>query len=465
MLKMNEDLLTDTDVLKEIETQQDLRLLGIVGIQNNKKVITGVFTAEEFLETYDIDIWRPGVPIEKQGCQRPPIQAHYRKLARRLKDPNAWLPTSVVMSVNIEEVQELNRIKIVPLKITKEISNALNIDQNKLNRLVMIIIPKGTKLRLSDGQHRALALNHAIATLGINRLKQMELPFVLMLVSNRIEEIMAFYEINSTAKKVSTDLSLQLLNELKEHQNRIITKTESWKLVALNVSMALNEHKSPVYLKNELGQYIDRDGKPLPKKHKKKERIIKEYKDSVWKNNISIGRTKEGEIASSTSFVMSLKPILDIPFISSIWNNTDDLKEAGKRIADFVDNFWNALRILLPSAFPEETQDKNNFTIQKTPGFFIWNRVAAFVVTELMIKREKITDFGEKNIAAFLQEYLNNEEYLKLEFWLSSNKLANVEGGRASTANSQKAFKDLADEICDVILLNYEDSQESEVSF
>ncbi|MGG0741247.1 hypothetical protein, partial [Niallia taxi] len=273
-------------------------------------------------------------------------------------------------------------------------------------------------------------LQYAINDLKQSDLKKFEIPFVLMIVNDRIDEITSFYDINSTPKRVSTDLALQLLNEMKINTNMKLSKTEKWKLVALNVSMALN-------------------AKP----------------DSVWYKNISVGQIKDDEIASSTSFVTSLKPVLEISFIKKLWENALDEKESGERIADLVNTFWNALKELMPDAFPETKDEKDNWVIQKTPGFFSWHMVAPFVIDEYMVKREKVKEFTKEEIASFIGKYADRSVKDYDGFWKASNRELGVQGGDASRANSQKAFKELADQIKDEIESNYYEYESADIVF
>lgn len=392
---------------------KEKRLLGVLATQRNRQVVSGVITAKDLIDIYEIDQWQPGKNIEEQGCQRPPITAHFRKIGRKLKnEEKTTLPTSITLSANL---------------LTKKRENKNSIRLEKADgankRLVEIVIPEGHKVRVVDGQHRILGLQYAIQDLKQKELESFELPFVIMLVEDRIDEIQSFYEINSTSKKVATDLALQLLNEMSQHSDIDLKKPERLKLVALNVAMELNQ---------------------MP--------------DSVWYKNISVGH-QGNEIASSTSFVTSLKPILNMSFIEKIW--TVDIKdevEAGAKIAPLVNNYWSALRIVMPELFPEPTDEKEQWSIQKTPGFYTWNMVAPCVLEDFMFKREKNGNFTAEEIAAFLEKYaryaLSHAEYL----WKAGT-------GQGSKANSQKAVKELADIIKDDIEENYEEQFATEITF
>lgn len=391
-------------------------LYGFMGEQRKRGVITGVLKAEELIAIHEIDVWQAGKNIDEQGCQRQPIQSHFRKIGRKLKDTDMWLPTSITLSANQNEGDKQNK-------------NSVKIERMEFPNLVKITIPDGNTLRVVDGQHRIKGLEYAIRDLKQHELTDFELPFVLTLTENRVDEIKTFYDINSTPKRVATDLALQLLNDMNKNDSVKLSKAEQWKLVALNVAMTLNE-------------------KP----------------GSVWEQNISVGQSKSGEIASSTSFVASMRPILEISFVKRIWEHQDE-HEAGKKIADLVDSYWNALKHLMPDAFPDDADEKEKWVIQKTPGIFTWHMVAPLVIDEYMAKRERVREFTPEKIAEFMSKNgdLGIKEYEV--FWRASNRSEGVVGGDAAKANSQKAFKDLADEIKDDIESNYADNNTEEIVF
>lgn len=392
---------------------------GFVGKQRDRNVITGVLKAEDLIAIHEIDVWKPGKPIEEQGCQRQPIQSHFRKIGRKLKeDERMWLPTSITLSANNGDGDA-----------SKKHSVKIEIVESEIPDLVKIIIPKGHTLRVVDGQHRIKGLEYAIRDLKQDEIADFKLPFVLTLTDDRVDEIKTFYDINSTPKRVATDLALQLLNDMNTNEAVRLSKTEKWKLVALNVAMQLN--KNP---------------------------------ESVWYQNISIGQSKSGEIASSTSFVASMRPILEISFIKRIWEQKSE-DEAGKRIADFVDAYWSALKQVMPKAFPEAAEEKSKWVIQKTPGIFAWHMVAPLIIDEFMIKREGIKSITPEVIADFVNDYGLMATSTYEEFWKGSNKVEGNVGGYASRANSQKAFKELAEEIKDDISYNYEETNATDIEF
>lgn len=389
---------------------QGLKLKGFPCVQKDKLLITGSISAKQLIEIYEVDQWQRGRSIETQGCQRPPIKSHYMRLARALKDDTRTiLPTSITLSateLNYDEPNE-DRNTVVLTKLR--------------NESVEIMVPKGHKLKIVDGQHRVLGLKHAIEELKSTDLLNFQIPFVLAIVSNRLEEIKMFYDVNTKGKKVKTDLALQLLNQWSTHNISKLQVGEIWRLVGINVAMTLNDD---------------------PK--------------SVWFNSIEMANEeREGTIPSS-SFTNSLQPVLhDISFVKSIWTTTDDYSNAGKIIAKLVNNFWNALAQVIPECFPNDMSEKQTWVIQKFAGAHIWHLAMPFIIEECMYNRLKIEDLDVENIAKFLKQYGGFGIDDANVVWEAPNAAEGMQGGEASEATTRNAYKALSRTIIEDIQANY----------
>ncbi|MFD1548695.1 DGQHR domain-containing protein [Levilactobacillus fuyuanensis] len=430
-------------------------LYGILGRQRNRYIITGIMSIQDMLDVYDIDVWEPNKPIDEQGSQRKPIPAHYRKIGRQFKKDSFWLPTSITLSSSLQldgDVIDLNETQdtvISDLDDSKEATvELMNLGKLKIP-LVRVTLGDNYKLRVVDGQHRIKGIEYAIRDLKIKNLEDFELPYVIMLTKNRVDEIQSFYEINSTPKRVATDLALQLLKEMSENSvNSDLNATKRAQLVALNAAMVLNDDPN-----------------------------------SVWFQSISVGQTKNSStIASTTSFVTALKPLItgrgaskvilqQITGVSdenvSIKNSEKTEEVMGNDLAKFISNFWEALREIMPSAFPDRIDDKNKWVIQKTPGIFSLSSVAGKLFDLMYSKAQSKADFSVQGIRNFLEMYAGvgiTSDIIDMKtYWQSSNKTNNIIGGVAANANSQKAFKQLANDIFDDIESNYTESNPKKI--
>lgn len=386
---------------------EDMELTVIEGRQGTTVIYTGFISATDLINKTDIDRWEPGKPIEEQGCQRAPVPSHFRKIGRKLKeDQTATLPTSVTLTMD----EANSKVNIIPTPI----ENVYKIKINKGN------------IYISDGMHRRYGLEYALKDLKLDelseeRIRNMKIPFCLIMTADRVAQIKMFYEINSTAKRVPTDLALQLLNEIN-NENAYIKKTnsEKLKLVALNVCNELNQ----------IGT-------------------------SVWYNSIDLSGNDKSKIASTTSFVTSLLPMLKISFVKEIIKKSKSEREASEKIIKLIYNYWAALAKVMPDIFPVENYDKAKWCIQKTPGLYILHLVGAYVIEECMYKREKLRNFEVDTIANFMRSYCDYGFTEYKTFWMSSDRHNDIVGGEASRANSNKEFNMLAKDIINDISENY----------
>lgn len=337
-------------------SERIITLTGVPCFQNGKLLISGSIRAKDLIEIYEVDEWKLGREIEQQGCQRPPIRSHFQRIGRKLKDDKRLiLPTALVLSANTNHDS--------PDENTVEIEHLPQMD------LMRVIVPKDHKLRLVDGQHRVLGAAYAIGELDAVEMDTFHFPFVLMIARERVEEIRTFYEINTTSKKVSTDLALQLLNEWDKHTHSQLSKSDQWKVVAINVAMELNNDPQ-----------------------------------SVWYQSIYMSGTKmPNMVLTSTAFVRSLSPLLQISFLRREWEHAVDKTLPVKRICNLLNNYWNALKRAMPEPF--EKEDRKNWYLQRNIGARVWHYVAPFIIEECMVKREKVSEITEDTIYAFISKY------------------------------------------------------------
>lgn len=279
-----------------------ISLIVTSGTQFEKTLLAGFIKAKDIINIHELDEWKAGRLIEEKECQRKPIVAYYKKIGKGYNEPNALMPTSIVMSVVLDKEGKSDKIKIKDT-MYEDIK----------------ILEIYSKIRITDGVHRIFGAEYSINELRNSYMEDFEFPSVLILANDRVDENLAFYEINSKSKNVATDLDLQLLNEINKGREREFIKIEKWKLLALNVAMEINKNKN-----------------------------------SVWFNNISVEQTKQNEIASSVSFVTSLKPFLDIPFIKDVDKESKSSEEAAKEIAYWLNVYWEGIKLAISTAFPKK---------------------------------------------------------------------------------------------------------------
>lgn len=349
--------------------------------QNGTKFYITVLPARVLIDPNfcKVDIWDPEIDdnmfdidtlIRIQGYQRAPIRSHYSKVKEYLLNfEDAILPTAVLLSARYD-------VEFV---------------RNGNSNTGKIIISEDKPLYIIDGQHRIYGIRAAIETGKAENLYDFPLPCIILSNIDKVVEIRQFYTVNSTQKRVRTDLAENLLKNLAlkdEREKEVLQKARKvWIIAALNIANQLNsDPESPWY-----------------------KRIRKPNQDP-----------HPNLIVSQHSFITSLAPVIKTFYDSK----TED------EIATWINNFWKALRNLMPEAFDRPRE----FVIQKTPGIYSLHMVLPSIIIHLL-------EEGDLSASAFKKFLMKDpDHFLDPGFWRSG------EDG-AATYNSMGAFRTLAEEI------------------
>lgn len=137
---------------------------------------------------------------------------------------------------------------ILPATIIINVPDERDITFNDANNT--LIIKRGAKLNIVDGQHRAKSLHTAFSQ---DRQLNFEIPISIITGLERFQEAAQFLIINVKQKQVRTDLTLTVLHELEAHRTtdfvsrlKKVLKVDAWQLEATHIAIALNgERDSP----------------------------------------------------------------------------------------------------------------------------------------------------------------------------------------------------------------------------
>jgi len=357
-------------------------------IQNGQVIYMTSINSEDLIKLGKVDEWDHTISeyeldvnelLERQGYQRRPIRSHYTKVGKYLKEykEEALLPTAVFLNSR-------NKLDFRPFS---EGSYNNYGDDN----IGILELPEDGSIYIVDGQHRIFGLSYAIEELELEEIRKFPIPVIITDQLNKIEEIRHFHIVNSTQKKVRTDLAERLLRILAEKDERVYDSLQArgkdWKLRAIRITDVL----------------VDDINSPWYKRIKKP-------------NQPSSSET----IATQVSFTSSLRPVLTSEFA---------LNESDEVVINWINSYWKALKELMPEAF----DDPRNYVVQKTPGMYSLHSVMPYILYECA----KFRDFSKERMKDILRR---DNEHFDSEFWRSG-------GEGAALYNSAKAFKILADEI------------------
>jgi DGQHR domain-containing protein len=236
-----------------------------------------------------------------QGYQRSPENNRARKFTRYLEEPDAMSPTAIML--NDRESQIVFDPK----------TNTMSIDT-------------GRPLYNYDGQHRGLGYKFRVE--NDPSFGTFPIPVVITKGIPKLKEMMQFRVINSTAKGVATALVNAILANLQsEAGDEAIDKSSHKSVVGYKVTEALNsDPESPWH----------------------KLIILPNQKAWTKREVLEDGARENTRILKANSFVDALKPVYDYMLGHTIAASLD---ERAAKITEVVNEFWKAIKEMMPEAF------------------------------------------------------------------------------------------------------------------
>ncbi|CEQ26107.1 DGQHR domain-containing protein [Paraclostridium sordellii] len=325
---------------------------------------------------------------DKYGYQRELSEKHYRDIKNSLINDNIILPTSIILSVNREDIID-------------------KIDKTNLDNIIRLNLDINKKIfRIVDGQHRLKGLEEASKIK--EELNEFPLNVIIIITeqNSRMIEVETFSDINSKAKKVQTDLTI-----LAKYNYEILGEKEIDNI---------NEHLC-IKVAYNLNEKIN---------------------DSVWKNAIKFNINSESNygIIDVNAFKNSISPLVKtIVDIEGLHCNPKDLKNVdyvAEKIADIINKAWNIISQRWSMCFKEDIEkdyDGNFIKIYFNSRYYIQKTTGANVLS--MILNDVLQNKG--TIGEGLEEfkYILYNSNVKSEDWLKGKKFS----GLTSNSGFKKA--------------------------
>jgi len=265
-------------------------------------------SASQLLTVCTVDRWNPGRDI---AYQRPELKRRFTEIAHYLQREEGVLPTSILLSARPDA------------RITIEL-----LDNHESPEIVKISFPDHCKLWVIDGQHRLGGLREA--SVGNPLYAEYLVPITIMVCADTYNELRMFNVINTRQKPIPRDIVDQHLRKMREVEGLDMQVKASRKDYIRARAVTIAE------LLNTL---------PCP------------WLSSVRIPNIP-GR-EEGRLRLH-SLVVSLEPIIEVPFVRGL---------SDTRLAGLLATYWNAIARLMPAAFA----DPQDYTIQSHVGTHVFH--------------------------------------------------------------------------------------------
>ena len=353
-------------------------------IQNKRVFYVAAIPAKELVRLTAVDVWDASSP--DQGYQRAPSNARKRSIGRYAMQEDAILPIGGLVNARPHEQDEEDAYgKVLEFETEQDYGN---IQVGKLS------IPEDvTPLYIVDMQHRLGGFEWALEQEDGEKLADYPLVVTIADGLSRLEEVDQFDLINTTQKKVRTDLARRL---------KVVQSKDLVRRLALDEQGKLWEAKGPV-----IADILNKE-------------------DGVWRQRIlppnKSKRDMPSMIIRETSFVTSLKPVLQTPYF---------VRQSEEAAALLISRYWEAVSRVFPEAF----RFPDAYVIQQTPGIYPLHELAPEVF-ELARERGGVGVDTLYEILETLQQIDGGSE-----FWLKEN-----ENG-ATQYGSMKGFRILASQL------------------
>lgn len=354
--------------------------------QHGRTFYSCVIPADKLSELYSqgiigVDVWKPE---HREGYQREPVIQRARKFGSYVST-GGISPTSVLM-------------------YQRDLENGVTFNNGKL--VIPIVKTAEPLLYIVDGQHRALGLKDGFSRGALDESLKFDVPVVILLKGNAdpyIEEAQQFVTINSTQKRVRTDLASQQLLKIAEQGGG--------KLKGIITSGSVIDVKAPKDVLKLYATYVansltDDPTSPLYGK------IVRP----------AAARAESG-LPSSSQFEDSL---LDNYVEGSVMSFAANRGYTIGELTELLKNYWAAIFDLLPSAI----ESPSEYYVTKTIGTHALNALIPSMFNLKRLKKVPSKDEFTKVLATL--ELMTDESQ-----WGKGGSIGDYGGGKG-------AFKRLA---------------------
>lgn len=307
-------------------------------VQNRRVLYVTAVPARDIIARTSVDVWDSDLAEDDRGYQRSLQASRVKGVAQYVSGDEAIMPLGGLLNAR-SDAQEAwgSRLAFAP-----DPGQSGPIQSGTLS-----LPGSDDPLWTVDMQHRLAGFEYAIGHMGREDLA--DFPVVVTIADglSKMDEIEQFELINTTQKKVATDLARQLLaTQFKYFNDSLPDPTKEWQARGALVANWLNEHGSVF-----------------------KGRIIPPNKTA---------RQAPGGITQETTFVSSLKPVLTTPFLQ---------RKHEREVSELIDAYWGGVRLVWPQAIahPKET------VILKGPGVYPLHMVMPDVLEVLRSSQRPLT--------------------------------------------------------------------------
>ena len=291
--------------------------------EDNIPYFIGYILAKDLVDNHEI----PYVSSDKknEGYQRPPGISRIKSFAKKIISKKIDFPTLVLLNIRNEKAK--NHLADGNFTYMPNIHGSLFAE---------------------DGQHRILALQHAIEFALeqdnnelLEKLNNIKIPFGMTITESVLNEMIIFFDVNSNAKGVPANVKDLIQKKRVEAGDRDLLQEmdssgDSWKLLATDIL----------------------------------EEIVLDY-DNVWFKRIKFPNEKNVKSPNVGNFAMT-------KYLSNIINSNEAKMVSDKRTFSIqvFNAYWKGFELAYPDAFHENA---SKYSIQTAMGADVFMRLWGFM--------------------------------------------------------------------------------------
>jgi DGQHR domain-containing protein len=321
-----------------------IRLEGAICVQKGTPMFAGFMHAADVVHHSKVDTYDPDT---KTGYQRAASPTRIRR-ASVYYEKGGRMPNPLL--VNIRE-DDFDQVHVVITSANRDgYELAITTGDNWIGT-GYIEFSRDLAIWVFDGQHREGGWRRLVTDALNDRYGSFPIPISLTLGLSSAEEMKEFYEVNTNAEAVKTDLAWELLRQMAAEDPALSELLEesdkTWITRGIEITTLLD---------NGDGPWHGRIQSPNEKKQRGDSLIIPQ-----------------------AQFVRSLKPVLDMPLLKRAEPAT---------IVSIVNAYWRGIAQVLPEPFEAPA----SFVIQKGQGATALHRVLPQAIEVVRARRGRLAD-------------------------------------------------------------------------
>ncbi|GAB3263931.1 ParB N-terminal domain-containing protein [Arthrobacter pigmenti] len=329
----------------KLQARGTIRLEGTVIVQVGQPMLLTAMRAEDLGRHKKVDVYDAAT---KTGYQRTAQTARVNSAAKYYGDKGGRMPNPLLVNIREEDFSKLT----IVINGDQEGFDRARTSRSDWIGVGYIEIPDDQPVWVYDGQHRADGLG--VVLTDYSGFEDFPVPLSINLGLTEVEEMTEFYEVNTNAKSVRTDLAWSLLKSMADQDPELAERLELEGQDWITRGLAVVEELEAL--------------------------------DGVWEGRIQApnekGKRSDRLTIPQAGFVRSLRPLLDMPLMT---------KAEPAKIAQLLNAYWGGIAQVLPDPFDDKNNPKD-FAIQKGQGTIALHRNLPQVIEVVRAQGRSLAD-------------------------------------------------------------------------